>query len=126
MILKIKTLSIYLMSFLYVYIGIKHFLDLEYFLNIMPHYIPYHSLMIYISGLFEILFGIMLLFRKWRRFASFGLILLLISVFPANIYLAQNVEAQEAINVTQKEAVLRLPFQLLFLAIAYWHSKNNL
>ena len=87
MINKIKLLSIYIMSFFYIYIGVKHFLDLEYFLKIMPKYIPFHKSMIYISGFFEILFGIMIVLPKSRTLASWGLILLLIAVFPANIYI---------------------------------------
>jgi len=51
------------------------------------------------------------------------LILLLIAVFPANIFLIQNEEAQIALNIDKNIAIIRAPFQLLFIAIAYWHSR---
>ena len=55
-----------------------------------------------------------------RYIAAWGLILLLIAVFPANIYLAMTNGA--ALNTTPLIAWGRLPFQFVFIAIAYWHS----
>ena len=125
MIELVKKVSIYLMSIGYIYIGIRHFIDLDFFLAIMPDYLPLHKELVYLSGLFEILFGIMLLFPKYRFYAAWGLIFLLIAVFPANIHLAQSIEAQQAIGVSREQAIYRLPFQAVFIAIAYWHSKKN-
>ena len=107
----------------YIYVGIRHFIDPNFFIAIMPDYLPYHLEAVYISGLFEILLGCMLLFKKSRWLAGWGLILLLIAVFPANVYLAQNEAAQQALNISQTMAIIRLPFQALFLALAYWHTK---
>ena len=125
MIELVKKVSIYLMSIGYIYIGIRHFIDLDFFLAIMPDYLPLHKELVYLSGLFEILFCIMLLFPKYRFYAAWGLIFLLIAVFPANIHLAQSIEAQQAIGVSREQAIYRLPFQAVFIAIAYWHSKKN-
>ena len=63
----------------------------------------------------------MLLFEKTRFLGGWGLILLLIAVFPANIYLAQTNGA--AMNISPALAWGRLPFQAVFIALAYWHSK---
>jgi uncharacterized membrane protein len=65
----------------------------------------------------------MLLFKKSRKIAGWGLIMLLLAVFPANIYLAQNEAAQQAIDISQTVAIVRLPFQVLFIGLAYWHTK---
>ena len=92
-------------------------------LAIVPPYLPYHLELVYISGLFEILFGVMILFPKYRYWGSVGLILLLIAVFPANIYLFQSVEAQKAIGATQEIATWRLPVQGIFILVAYWIRK---
>tara|TARA_Y100001970_G_C13972778_1_gene719068 strand:- start:326 stop:658 length:333 start_codon:yes stop_codon:yes gene_type:complete len=110
------------MSIFYIHIGIKHFTNVEWFMKIMPPYLPYHKELVYLSGAFEIIFGIMILFEKTRLWGSWGLILLLIAVFPANIYLAQTNGA--ALNTTPTIAWGRLPFQAIFIALAYWHSKN--
>ena len=120
----LKILSICLMSFFYTYIGIKHFLDPDWFMQIMPPYLPFHRELVYISGAFEILFGLLLLFDKSRFYASWGLVLLLICVFPANIYLAQT--NGTAMGTSALIAWGRLPFQLVFILIAYWHSTLKL
>ena len=76
------------MSLFYVYAGVIHFSNSDFYLKIMPPYLPYHLELVYISGVLEILFGIMLIFNKTRYLACWGLILLLIAVFPANRYIA--------------------------------------
>ena len=119
-----KLFTILLMSIFYVRIGVHHFLDPEYFLNIMPPFLPYHLELVYISGFFEIVLGLLLIFPKYRFYASWGLIILLIAVFPANIYLAQSEIAQQGLDVSKEVAIWRLPFQALFIGLAYWHSKK--
>ena len=112
--------SIIIMSIFYVGIGIKHFTSPMWFVKIVPPILPYKLSLVYISGFFEILFGIMLLFPYTRYVAAWGLIMLLIAVFPANIYLAMTNGA--ALNTTPLIAWGRLPFQFVFIGIAYWHS----
>ncbi len=122
---KIKSISILAMSFFYVWVGIQHFLDPAWFVQIMPPYLPLHYEAVYLSGFFEILFGVMLLFQKTRYFAAWGLILLLIAVYPANIYLAFNEVPQKALGISAFAASwARLPIQFIFIGLAYWHSKN--
>ena len=120
--MTLKLISIYVMSFFYIQIGIKHFTNSDWFMQIMPPYLPYHLELVYISGVFEIILGIMLLFSKTRYIAGWGLIFLLIAVFPANIYLAQTNGV--VMNTTPYIAWGRLPFQAVFIALAYWHSKG--
>ena len=80
--------------------------------------------LVYISGFFEILLGGMLVFKKYRKIAAYGIILLLIAVYPANIYLAFNEEPQKLIGISAfKASWLRLPLQFIFIAIAYLQSK---
>ena len=112
-----KFLSIILSSIFYVNVGIKHFTDPQWFLQIMPPYLPFHIELVYISGLFEILLGILLLFNFTRYHACMGLILLLVLVFPANIYLAQT--NGKAMDISPIIAWGRLPFQIVFIGIAY-------
>ena len=116
----IKSFLIIISSIFYVIVGIKHFIEPEYFLSIVPPYLPYHLELVYISGLFEILFGLLILFPKYRYYGAIGLILLVVAVFPANIYLAQSKEAQEAIGATQEIATWRLPIQGVLIWIAYF------
>ena len=122
--LLLSKISIYIMSLFYINIGVKHFIDPNWFLHIMPPYLMFIGLeLVYISGFFEILLGVMLLFKKYRKIAAYGIILLLIAVYPANVYLAFNQEAQELIEISAfKASWLRLPLQFVFIAIAYLQS----
>ena len=88
------------MGLSYVWIGCQHFINPSFFLKIVPPYLAFHLELVYLSGGFEIIFGLGLLFKKTRFYASWGLVFLLIAVYPANIYLAFNEIPQEAINVS--------------------------
>ena len=120
----LKKSTIYFMGAAYIYVGLRHFIDPNFFMAIMPDYLPYHLEAVYVSGVFEIILGSMLLYKKTRRLAGWGLIALLIAVFPANIYLAQNETAQQSLDISQSVAIIRLPFQFLFISLAYWHTKD--
>ena len=98
------------MSFLYIIVGIKHFMDVEYFVSIVPNYISWKKEAVFISGFFEILLGILLLFHKTRKLAAWGIIMLLIAVFPANIYLYVSEIAREILNISKIDALIRIPF----------------
>ena len=121
---KLKKFVIYLMSISYIVVGVTHFTNSEFFLNIMPDYLPWHLELVYLSGAFEILLGLLIVFKNTRKLAGWGLIALLIAVFPANIYLAQSDEAQQALEISKEMAIVRLPFQLLFIAIAFWFTRD--
>ncbi len=117
-----KLITIIIMAYFYISVGIKHFTEPEWFLQIYPPFLPFGLAAVYISGFFEVLFGIMLLIPKTRYYAGWGLIALLIAVFPANIYLAYTNGA--AMDISAAVAWGRLPFQALFIGLAYWHSKD--
>ena len=112
------------MSFLYIIVGIKHFVDVEYFVSIVPNYISWKKEAVFISGFFEILLGILLLFHKTRKLAAWGIIMLLIAVFPANIYLYVSEVPREILNISKIDALIRIPFQIPLIIISYWHSKK--
>ena len=80
----------WLTSVFFVTVGTHHFLDPAPYLAIMPPYLPWHLALVYISGFFEILGGIGLLIPKTRKTAAWGLIALLIAVYPANIHMLVN------------------------------------
>jgi len=114
------------MTFFYINVGIKHFMDPNWFLDIIPPFLsPMGLELVYISGFFEILFGGMLIFPVSRKLAAFGLILLLIAVYPANLYLAFYEQPQKLIGISPFAASwIRLPIQFIFLGLAYWHYRD--
>ena len=123
--MKFKTLFIYLMGIGYIWVGVQHFTDTSFFLKIMPPSFPFHKESVYVSGVLEIIFGSGIIIKKTRFYASWGIILLLIAVYPANIYLAFSEDAQKAIGVSSFFASwVRLPIQFALIALAYFSSKN--
>ena len=120
-----KLTTIYIMSIAYAYVGVRHFIDPDFFLAIMPNYLTFHLEFVYLSGLAEVILGLMLLSKKTRKTGAIGLIILLILVFPANIHLVQSELSQSILGVTKNQSIYRLPFQGVFILIAYWHSKNK-
>ena len=123
---RVKVFSMYAMAAGLIYIGVNHFIDPDFFLKIMPPYLPWHLELVYISGFFEILLGVLLLVKKYRYYAGWGLIFLFIAVYPANIYLAFNEAPQKALDISPFVASwVRLPLQFVIIAMAYWYTKSN-
>jgi uncharacterized membrane protein len=110
-----------LMAVFYVGAGINHFLNPGFYLRMMPPYLPYHAALNYTSGFFEILLGLLLLVPRLTRVAAWSLVALLIAVFPANLYMAMNPELFP--DVKPVALLIRLPFQALFIAWAYWYTR---
>ena len=121
----IKKLTILLISILYITIGINHFLKPNFFLEIVPPIIPLKLEVVFISGFFEIILGVLILFKKTRKLASLLIIVLLVAVFPANIYLYISETPRIYLNITKSQALFRMPFQLSLIIISYWHSRDD-
>ena len=110
---------------MYITIGVKHFSDPIYFVNITPPFVPFKEGAVYITGIIEILAGVMVLFKISRAQGAYLLIFLLIIVFPANIYLYISELPRDLLGITKNQALMRLPFQIPLLILAYWHSQSN-
>ena len=119
---KIKVVSKVVLAGFLVFAGSMHFARPEFFLKIMPPYLPFPMGLVLISGAFEILLGICLLIPRLSRVAAFGIIALMLAVFPANIYLFQH---QEILPAPPLVHLLRLPMQAVFILWAYWHTRPD-
>ena len=119
----LKTLSRFALGALFVAAGINHFLNKPFYVHIMPPYIPWPQFMVEASGVCESGLGAALLWKPLRRWAAWGLIALLVAVFPANVHMARHPEQFPEF----RPALLwgRLPFQALFIAWAYWHTRPD-
>jgi uncharacterized membrane protein len=115
-----QTIGLYIMAAFFVYAGISHFTKKNFFIKAMPPYIPNHEAMVILSGIAEITLGLGLLFKSTQSLAAWGIILLLIAVFPANIYMATSGKFKK---IPQWLLWLRLPLQLILIAWAYLYTK---
>lgn len=105
--------SKWLVALFFVAVGAGHLLWPLNYLKIMPPWSPFPLALIYVSGFFEILFGALVLPLKTRKLAGWGLVALLIAVFPANIHMVLHPEIFPSIPVWVGWA--RLPFQGVFI-----------
>lgn len=111
---------LYLMAGLYVIAGTMHFLKPKIYLRIMPRYLPYHKLLVFLSGMAEILLGIGLCFEATRRLSAFGIILMLAVFLPVHFYMLSNEKA--AVGLPKWALVLRIPLQFALMYWAYSYS----
>jgi uncharacterized membrane protein len=108
--------------------GFLHLLRPEFFVAIIPPGLPNPEWLNVIAGLAEIVLGVFLLEPRVRVFAAWGIIALAIAVFPANVYVAlENVGLPDGEPGTGNAIVnwVRLPFQLLFVAWAWWYTRTD-
>ncbi len=113
----------WILSIVFVLAGIYHFVNPSIYLRIMPPILPAPLFLIYLSGFFEIIFGVLLSVPKFSSLAAWGIIALLIAVFPANIYMAMNTERFSEFSSTA--LYLRLPVQFILIAWAYWFARRK-
>ena len=111
----------YIIAGLFIITGLLHFIRPQVFVNIMPAAVPYHLAMVYISGVAEIAGAVGILIPQLRIPAAWGLIVLLIAVFPANINMT--VEGIQKTGLTSWYSmltILRLPLQFVLIYWVYW------
>ena len=104
-----------LTAILFLVTGALHFVNTDLYLKIMPPYIPWHPAMVYVSGVAEMAGGIGLLAPTLRRAAGWGLVALLIAVFPANVYMAMDRIQVTAQPIPQALLWARLPLQAVLI-----------
>lgn len=109
--------DVYLMSFLYIAAGTSHFIVPRLFERIVPPFISWPKAAVVWSGLAEVILGVALCFPILRSWAAIGIILLLVAVFPANIY--QVIHSKARLGLPLWVIILRLPIQLVLIYWAY-------
>jgi len=118
-----KGLGLVGLSLFFVVAGLNHFVNPHFYVQIMPPYLPAHLELVYLSGVLEILGGVAVLVPGIRTTAGLGLVLLLVAIFPANLHMALNPDLFP--GVSPAALYVRLPFQALFIAWAYWATRPD-
>ena len=117
-----REVGVYIMAFLYVVAGINHALIPDFYIRMVPPYVPEAEWMVVISGAAEILLALALPFPRLQRLAAWGIILLLFAVFPANIYMATN---YADFHISPWFAYGRLPLQFLLIWWAWMYTRES-
>ena len=117
----VKIIFKYLFGVAFILAGANHFINPPFYLKMMPPILPAHLFLVYLSGVFEILFGVMLLIPRFQKLAAWCLIALLIAVFPANIYMAMN--PQIFPEFSTNALYIRLLIQFVLIGWAFWLTR---
>lgn len=116
-------LTRYIYGAFWIAAGLNHFFNTPFYVSIMPPYLPWSLGLVYLSGIAEIGLGILLLFQRWSVLAGWGLIALLVAVFPANIHMALHPELFT--QASSASLWLRLPLQGVLIGWAYWYTRRD-
>jgi uncharacterized membrane protein len=123
---RARRVLLYVMSALYVIAGFNHLMNPEFYLAIIPPGLPDPEWLNLLSGLAEIVLGVFLLEPRVRFLAAWGIVALLVAVFPANLYVAlENVGVPGGAPGTGNPVVnwVRLPLQAVLVAWAWWYTR---
>ena len=112
-----KKIVLFGLAAFFINVGVDHFVNPEFYLSIMPPAFPLHAEAVYVSGFFEVMGGVCVLIPRLRVIAGWGLVALLVAVYPANIYMALTPEAFRDIPI--QFLYFRLALQFLFFYWAY-------
>jgi uncharacterized membrane protein len=107
---------------IFIIAGINHFIIPNFYMEIMPPYLPYPLMLIYLSGVAEVICGILLIISKTRKIGAWLTIALLIAIFPANIQMS--IDELNNAGVLFYASILRLPLQFLLIYWVYRFTKE--
>ena len=120
---RLKRVLLWVMGVFYILAGINHFRAPGFYMPMMPPYLPWHSGLVFLSGVAEVMVGIGVLIPRMRQLAAWGTIALLIAIFPANVHIAMhNVPLAGASEGAGAWNWVRLPFQGVLIAWAWWYT----
>jgi uncharacterized membrane protein len=120
--MRLRTVLKYVLGVFFIAAGINHFRSPAVYVSIMPPTLPAHLALVYISGVFEVALGALLLVPATTQLAARGLILLLIAIFPANLHMATHPQLYRGISPALLWA--RLPLQGVLILWAYWYTRG--
>lgn len=123
---RTKRILLWVMAAWYIFAGFNHLINAPFYLAIMPPGLPNPEVLNLISGLAEIVLGVYLLEPRTRVLAAWGVIALLIAVFPANLYVLQeNIGTGGPGTGSALVNWVRVPLQVIFVAWAFWYTRPD-
>lgn len=123
--MRVKTVLRWVFTVVMVAAGANHFITPETYLAMMPDALPAHAALVAVSGVAEIAGGLGLILPATRKLAAWGLVALFVAVFPANLNMAIHDLPLGGRSVPGWALWARLPLQLVFLAWAFWFTRDD-
>ncbi|MDB5115526.1 MAG: DoxX family protein [Mucilaginibacter sp.] len=121
-----KKISLTILIIGYLYAGTNHFREPASYIRIIPPYIPYPKLMNLLAGIFEILFGLLLIPKTTRPLAAWGILLMLAAFLPVHIQMIIDAPLKlGTFTVTPLITWIRLFLQPVLMLWAWWYTKPD-
>jgi uncharacterized membrane protein len=127
--IRLKRPLLYVMGLSYAAAGVMHFVAPRVYARVVPPQFPQPIALVYLSGIAEIVFGVGVLLQRTRRRSAWGIIALLVAVFPANVHMATSDVATDAVpdwadSITRAAMWARLPLQGVLILWAWWYTRS--
>lgn len=107
----------YLLAIFMIYGGVQHFVKPDFYAPFVPSFLPFTKFFILSSGVVEVLLGLMLVLKgKFAQYGALGVFLLMLVFLPIHI---KDVLVENPAIGTHKMALIRLPFQFVFIGWAW-------
>jgi uncharacterized membrane protein len=116
----LKKVSLSAMVFTYLFAGLSHFSRFDYFLSLVPAFIPFPRVWVGTTGILEILLSFFMPLKPTRRWACYGALLVLSISIPIDLWVL--LRGGTGIPLPFWVLAARIPFHLLLMLWAYWHS----
>lgn len=117
----LKTIGCYLMAGFYAAAGINHFVNPAFYMDIMPHWLPAHGLLVALSGVAEVVLGLALLAPKLRHHAARAIIIMLAVFLVVHIDMLLHFERYD---MPYWALVARIPLQFVLIAWAAVYARR--
>ena len=104
---------------MYFFAGIMHFVKPKAYLRIMPRYLPQHKILVFLSGIAEILLAVGVCFKETKNLSIFGIIAMLAVFLLVHFYMLTGEKAAAGIPVWV--LVFRIPLQFVLMFWALWY-----
>ncbi|WP_048331345.1 DoxX family protein [Bizionia psychrotolerans] len=110
---------LYFMAGMYIFAGMMHFIKPKMYMRIMPRYLPNHKLLVYLSGIAEILLGLVLCLPKTKNIAIYGIIIMLAIFLIVHFYMLSGEKASA--GIPKWILIFRIPMQFGLMYWAFWY-----
>ena len=108
----------------FIVLGALHFVRPGFYVPIMPPYFPAPLFWVLLSGVLEILGGVGLLLKPWRRRAAYGLALLMVAFFPVHVQMLVDPASVGVAAVAPVLLFWRLALQFVFITVFFWLAEG--
>lgn len=112
---------LYLMAAMYCFAGIMHFVKPKAYMRIMPNYLPNHKILVYLSGIAEVILGLAICIPILKNTSIYAIILMLIVFLMVHFYMLSGEKASA--GIPKWVLILRIPLQFGLMYWAYWYLK---